>query len=231
MRIKISDKGAVSVTQLKYVTLLVVFYTWHDGFLALMALGGVLIGVALCAEELFILGGEGLVNQGALALETLEAFLVPMAVLVGQILDNSTEADGENFDDNYYSIQKLTQKACWAYCVIVCGIAYPGVTANGLLALLTGVGVQTLVTLHTVGILLSQNILLPKQGLLAVVAVVALSHFDPGGLLREGERQQDSESEKSRKGRERTLLNESGFMQISHHATTFFVWLKKMFHI
>ncbi len=36
--------------------------TWHDGFLALVALGGVLIGVALSAEELFILGGEGLVH-------------------------------------------------------------------------------------------------------------------------------------------------------------------------
>lgn len=59
---------------------------------------------------------------------------------------------------------------------------YPGVAANGLLALLTGVGVQALVTFHTVGILLSQNILLPKQGLLAVVAVVALGHFDPESL-------------------------------------------------
>jgi len=36
---------------------------WHDGFLALMALGGILIGVALSAEELFILGGEGLVHK------------------------------------------------------------------------------------------------------------------------------------------------------------------------
>lgn len=59
---------------------------------------------------------------------------------------------------------------------------YPGVAANGLLALLTGVGVQALITFHTVGILLSQNILLPKQGLLAVVAVVALGHFDPESL-------------------------------------------------
>lgn len=38
----------------------------------------------------------------------------------------------------------------------------PGVAANGLLALFTGVGVQALVTFHTVGILLSQNIFLPK---------------------------------------------------------------------
>lgn len=63
-----------------------------------------------------------------------------------------------------------------------CDISYPGVAANGLLALLAGVGVQALITFHTVGILLSQNILLPKQGLLAVVAVVALGHFDPGSL-------------------------------------------------
>lgn len=51
-----------------------------------MALGGVLVGVALCAEELLILGGEGLVHQRALALEALEAVLMPVAVLVGQIL-------------------------------------------------------------------------------------------------------------------------------------------------
>lgn len=36
---------------------------WHDSFLALMALGGILIGVAFSAEELFILGGEGLVHK------------------------------------------------------------------------------------------------------------------------------------------------------------------------
>lgn len=59
-------------------------------------------------------------------------------------------------------------------------ISYPGVAADGLLALLTGVGVQALVTFHTVGILLSQDILLPKKGLLAVMAVVALGHSDAG---------------------------------------------------
>lgn len=114
---------------------------WHDGFLALVALGGVLVGVALGAEELLILSGEGFVHQRALALEALKAVLVPVAVLVGQV---------------------------------------SGVAADGLLALLAGVGVQALVAFHTVGILLSQDILLPKQGLLAVVAVVALGHRDPG---------------------------------------------------
>lgn len=51
-----------------------------------MALGGILIGVALSAEELFILGGEGLVHQGALALEAHETLLMPVTVLVRQIL-------------------------------------------------------------------------------------------------------------------------------------------------
>lgn len=36
---------------------------WHNGFLALMALGGIFIGVALGAQQLLILGGEGLVHQ------------------------------------------------------------------------------------------------------------------------------------------------------------------------
>ena len=56
--------------------------TWHDGFLALVALGGILIGVALSAEELFILGGKGLVHQRALALEAHETLLMPVTVLV-----------------------------------------------------------------------------------------------------------------------------------------------------
>lgn len=51
-----------------------------------MALGGILIGVALGAKKLLILGGEGFVHQGALALEALEAVLMPVTVLVGQIL-------------------------------------------------------------------------------------------------------------------------------------------------
>lgn len=67
-----------------------------------MALGGVLVGVALGAEELLILGGEGLVYQRALALETLETVLVPVAVLVGQILqeqqwDTSGRVDLDGF--------------------------------------------------------------------------------------------------------------------------------------
>lgn len=70
----------------------------------------------------------------------------------------------------------------WVICTFLCDITYPGVAANRLLALLTGVGVQALVAFHTVGILLSQDVLLPKQGLLAVVAVVALRHVDPESL-------------------------------------------------
>lgn len=65
--------------------------TWHDGFLALMALGGIFIGVALWAEEPFILGGEGFVHQWAFALETLETILMPVAVLVGQILQKTAD--------------------------------------------------------------------------------------------------------------------------------------------
>ena len=55
---------------------------------------------------------------------------------------------------------------------------YPAAAANGLLAVLTGVGIEALVALHAVRVLLSQDVLLPKQGLLAVVAVIALRHPD-----------------------------------------------------
>ena len=64
----------------------------------------------------------------------------------------------------------------------VCVCAHPGVAANGLFALLAGVGVQAFIAFHTVGVLLSQDILLPEQGLLAVVAVIAFSHVGCGTL-------------------------------------------------
>jgi hypothetical protein len=64
----------------------------------------------------------------------------------------------------------------------VCVNAHPGVAANRLFALLTGVGVEAFIAFHTVGVLLSQDILLSKQGLLAVVAVVAFSHVGCGTL-------------------------------------------------
>lgn len=83
--------------------------TWHDGFLALMALGGILIGVALSAEELLILGGEGLVHQRALALEAHEAVLVPVTVLVGQILRE--RQGGGRLELG----QKPTERACWGF--------------------------------------------------------------------------------------------------------------------
>ena len=44
------------------------------------------IVVAIGAVEFVVLGGERLVNQGALAVTALETLLVPMAVLVRQIL-------------------------------------------------------------------------------------------------------------------------------------------------
>lgn len=84
------------------------------------------------------------------------------------------------FDHNQGSRLKSTEGACEDSCVRrLWAASYPAVAANGLLALLAGVGVQALVAFHTVGVLLSQNVLLPKQGLLTVVAVIALGHFDP----------------------------------------------------
>lgn len=60
--------------------------TRHNGLLAFMAFGGVLIRIALGAQQLLIFSGEGLVHQWALALEAVETVLMPVTVLVGQIL-------------------------------------------------------------------------------------------------------------------------------------------------
>lgn len=51
-----------------------------------MALGRVLVAVALGAHRHVVLGGEGPIHQRSLALDAEEAFAVPVAVLVGQIL-------------------------------------------------------------------------------------------------------------------------------------------------
>lgn len=64
------------------------YSTWHDGFLAGGALGGVLMGVTLCAEKLFILSCKWLFCQRAAAFGTLEALLMPVVIHIRQILSN-----------------------------------------------------------------------------------------------------------------------------------------------
>lgn len=59
-------------------------------------------------------------------------------------------------------------------------VLYPGIAADGFLAFLTGIGVQALIAFDTVWVLLSQDVLLPEQGFLTVVAVIALRHLGTG---------------------------------------------------
>jgi len=62
--------------------------TGGDGFVAAMAAGGVLSGAALPTEHAVILGAEGLLGQGLVALSTAEAALVPRAPLVAELLQD-----------------------------------------------------------------------------------------------------------------------------------------------
>lgn len=62
--------------------------TWHDGLHARVALGRVLVAVALHAHQRVVLGGERPVHQRAAALEAQEAFAVPVALFKGQILQS-----------------------------------------------------------------------------------------------------------------------------------------------
>lgn len=62
--------------------------TWHDGLHASVALGGVLVAVALDAHQHVVLGGKRPVHQRTAAFEAQEAFAVPVAVFVGQILQS-----------------------------------------------------------------------------------------------------------------------------------------------
>ena len=58
-----------------------------------MALGGVLVGVAIGAQQLLVLGGEGLVHQGTAAFEAVETLIMPVAFLVRQILKRERKND------------------------------------------------------------------------------------------------------------------------------------------
>lgn len=64
--------------------------TWHDGLHASVALGGVLVAVALDAHQHVLLGGKRPLHQRTAAFDAQEAFAVPVAVFVGQILQSRT---------------------------------------------------------------------------------------------------------------------------------------------
>lgn len=70
---------------------LVLLHARLEHVAAAIAAGGEVVVVAVGAVELLILGGERLVHQGLLAVHALEAFLVPVLVLVGQILGVSSD--------------------------------------------------------------------------------------------------------------------------------------------
>lgn len=117
------------------------FGTWHDRRLARVALGGVLVDVAIGAHQQLVFGGERLIHQRSAAFDAEEAFTVPVTVLVRQVLAGA---------------------------------------ADELVANIAVAGKQLLVALDAVGTVLLQDVLLPKQGLFAVDAVVRIQHVQHG---------------------------------------------------
>lgn len=109
---------------------------WHDGLLAGAALGGVVVGVALGAQQQLVFGSEGFLHQRAAAFAALKALLVPVPVFVRQVLT---------------------------------------VAANGRRASLAAVGEQVLIALGAVLRVLFHDVLLPQQGIFAVMTVEALT--------------------------------------------------------
>lgn len=84
--------------------------TRHNGLLAVMAFGGVLIRIALGAQQLLIFSGEGLVHQWALALEAVETVLMPVTVLVGQILKQQKTTVLVEFDSFWEILKRFLCK-------------------------------------------------------------------------------------------------------------------------
>lgn len=63
--------------------------TRHDGLLAVEALGGALIRIALRAQQALILGNKRLFHQSVITFGTVEASLVPVPAFVTKILRDS----------------------------------------------------------------------------------------------------------------------------------------------
>ena len=68
--------------------------TSAEGVSATVAARGETVVIAIGAEDLLVLRREGLVHQGLLALRALEAELVPVLVLVGQVLKQQRQQHG-----------------------------------------------------------------------------------------------------------------------------------------
>lgn len=66
--------------------------TWHDNLVAGDTLGGEFVTVAVVAEQSVVLAGERLISQRAVAVETAEAMLVVMPVLIEELLAAEREA-------------------------------------------------------------------------------------------------------------------------------------------
>lgn len=60
--------------------------TWHNSFLAVVALGGIIVGMTLSAQQQIILGCKCFLHQRAATLGTVETLVMPMTILVRQIL-------------------------------------------------------------------------------------------------------------------------------------------------
>ena len=70
--------------------------TWQDHLVATLATVAILAGAALAAHDLAVVPSvEGLAGQRGVALGAAEAVLVPVAVLVGELLDKQSEERGE----------------------------------------------------------------------------------------------------------------------------------------
>lgn len=67
-----------------------VLVSCHNGLEAPFALGGVLPGGTLVAQDLVVLGHKGLAGQGVKALDTTEAGVMPVSVLIVYLLGVST---------------------------------------------------------------------------------------------------------------------------------------------
>lgn len=60
--------------------------TRHDGLLAVEALGGALVRIALRAQQTFILGSKRLFHQRVIAFGAIEACFMPVSAFVTKIL-------------------------------------------------------------------------------------------------------------------------------------------------
>lgn len=135
--------------------------TSTEDFATTIASGCKLRVVAIATVDLISLGAKLLVNQGHTTLVAQETCLMPMLLLVRQILKKHMRKKKKK-NNKYLDL-------CFSH-ISFCNFNYLRINSNDLVALLACIGKYILVAFNAVRMIITQNVTLTGQALIALPA-------------------------------------------------------------